>query len=198
MKTFSLRTACRLALQATSVAAALAAVPAHANDTECRLTLSQSAIEYGQLTRGQLLDYAPTADEATLDPRFFTLTASCGNPASMSVFLRGAAASAERFRFAEHGSFTLRLSEARLDGQPVQLSEASAGGPGPLSASQPATALQLKPGVGAALATLDGQPAIGRHFTARVEIHTHIPVEATRVANMQRWQGHGTFELITQ
>lgn len=198
MKISSLRTLRWLALPATAAVAALAATPALADDAECKLVLSQPSIEYGQLTRGQLLDYASTSGEASLDPRFITLTATCGKPASMSLFLRSAAADTERFRFAEHGGYTVRLSEARLDGQPAYLSEVSAGGPGPLIASQPEAALQLKPGYGAALTSLAGQPAVGSHLTARVEVQTRIPVEATRVSGVQRWQGRGTFELITR
>ncbi|TAL54756.1 hypothetical protein [Pandoraea sp.] len=198
MKIFNLRTVRWLALPTTAVITALVAVPSRADHAECKLVLNQPSIEYGQLTRGQLLDYASASGEASLDPRFITLTATCGKPASMSLFLRSAAADTERFRFAEHGSYTVRLSEARLDGQPVHLSEVSAGGPGPLIVSRSETTLQLKPGFGAALTALDGQPAVGSHLTARVEVQTRIPVEATRVSGMQRWQGRGTFELITR
>lgn len=85
---------------------------------ECQLNLSQAQLDFGLMNRSVPFTLAP---ERLLGERRLSLTLNCPQPTDMSVFYRGLGAGPERFRFTEHGSYRLRVSDAVLDGQAVEL-----------------------------------------------------------------------------
>ncbi|WP_248795007.1 hypothetical protein [Pseudomonas sp. MWU13-2105] len=164
----------------------LFSVPAGAND--CRLSLSQSQIELGALRPGGL-SLLPGQSELFLGARRLSLSIACSRPTSMMLRFDGPAAGPQAFRFDRQGRFTVGLSNARLDGQPVTL--AAAQGPAEAAASR-----LMVPGQSLVVLARD-LPAKGQFFSAQVEIDTHLPVSAIRVHDETPVEGRGRFELLS-
>ncbi len=91
---------------------------ANAWGDECQLSLNETVLDFGLMNRAIAL---VPADERLLGERRLSLTLNCPNPTDMSLFYRGIAAGAERFQFTSRGSYSLRASDALLDGQAVEL-----------------------------------------------------------------------------
>ncbi|OAE14238.1 hypothetical protein AZH11_02800 [Pseudomonas simiae] len=85
---------------------------------ECQLNLGQAQLDFGLMNRAVALAPAP---ERLLGERRISQTLNCPQPTDLSVFYRGLGAGPERFLFTERGSYGLRVSDAVLDGQAVEL-----------------------------------------------------------------------------
>lgn len=170
--------------------AALAATPAHAQaSARCDAQLSESLVDYGRLTRAQLLERQPDPARASLGKRLVALTAVCAERTAMALSFQGAAADDTGFRFAANDRFTLRIVQAQLDGKPVRLaaSHADATGSAPSSLLRPGD--RLSPMDGAGLAQ-------GQRLTVQLEIEPFVRAAATRVAVESTWEGAGRFEVL--
>ncbi|WP_407351383.1 hypothetical protein [Luteimonas sp. R10] len=175
--TASIAAACLLAL-------ACVAGPAAASDGGCRLQLSDTTLDYGRMGRSELIDRTGASGEAALGNRTLVLGVSCREASAMRLGFQGVAADENGFKFADHGRFTLRLKDARIDGQPVLLRSDPAL---PASAS-----VLLRPG-DQVESLVAGHPVKGRQLSVQVEVETEVTVEATRVREETTWQGSGSF-----
>lgn len=101
---------------------------AWADANDCQLNVSQPVLDYGLMNRAIRADSLP---ERTLGERRVSLTLSCSHPTDMTLFYRAMAATAERFRLADQGSYAVRVGHAVLDGQSVDLGLVSATGQTP-------------------------------------------------------------------
>lgn len=151
----------------------------------CRLSLSQSHIDYGAIRRDAVVDNAAVV----LATRTFNLTVLCVEPAAMALRFVAAPADGQGFRFGREGRFRLRLKHAQVDGRAV----------GWVSAQAPDESAkgQLLPGQ-ALIARAAGAPVAGRRLTAQVDIDTELPFDALMVRGEARLEGQGSFELISQ
>ena len=85
---------------------------------ECQLNLSETAVDFGLVNRAVTQG---SSTEHLLGERRLSLTLNCPNPSELSLFYRAFAAGGERFQFTPRGSYSLRASDALLDGQAVEL-----------------------------------------------------------------------------
>jgi hypothetical protein len=169
--------------------APLAAPATSAQVGACDVQLSATQVDYGRLSRATLA--LSTDGLLELPVRTVGLQVRCTELRDMSVFFRGVPVDGKGFRLTEKGHFTLRLRDGRLDGAPVELAQVDrgAGAPGPISASVP-----WLPDQGLA-PVKKGQIAMGREFSARLEILAHVDPRALIVNDVVRWTTTGSIEL---
>jgi hypothetical protein len=91
-------------------------------------------LDYGLMNRAIRIDTTPVL---TLGERRLSLNLRCSQPTDMSLFYRAMAASAERYHFAEHGSYEMRVRDGVLDGQSVDLGLISTVGQSPVEMHRP-------------------------------------------------------------
>lgn len=146
----------------------------------CRLSVSQSRIEYGVIRPLALLQ-GPTV---ALDTRTLHLSVVCAEPSAMALRFVGSA-EGQDFRFGQQGRLRLSLKHALVDGRAVEWVAAgdAAGG-------------RLLPGQ-VLVARAAGAPVTGRRLTAQVDIDIDLPADALQVRNQTVLQGQGRFELVS-
>ncbi|WP_154670742.1 hypothetical protein [Luteibacter rhizovicinus] len=153
--------------------------------------MSTTHVDYGRLSRATLAVEAKGM--LGLPARTIGLHVRCDEPGDMAVMFRGAAADERGFLFTEAGRFVMRLRDARLDGVPVDLGQVDRGGggvPGQVGAS-----LAWNPD--AALTPLaHGHAAMGRDFSASIEITARVDEAALAVGDAARWTTTGSVELV--
>ncbi|CRM60991.1 hypothetical protein [Pseudomonas sp. 22 E 5] len=154
---------------------------------ECRLSLSQPKVDYGVLRRTELLDEQTSGRNIVLGKRTLQLSVLCAEPGTVALRFTGAPAGAQGFRFGRHGSFTLALKNAQVDGRAVELSAAQ---PTDVSAGG-----LLLPGQ-VVIAKAGGTPLAGKRFSAQVHIDTYLPPDAFSVRQETQFEGQGHFELL--
>ena len=158
----------------------------------CQLQISNRTIDYGQMTRAELVERKASPSTFSLGKQSMTLTATCRQPALITLFFRGAAADSASYRFGNGGSFTLQLSGAQLDGKAVNLGKVKVAGQQPEIMS---AAMALLPNDGAVPVTNE-RPVKGSSFSMNVEIEALVSAAGSRVADQTVWRGNGSFELI--
>lgn len=156
---------------------------------ECQLNLSEPSLDFGLMNRAVAL--APSA-ERLLGERSVRLHLSCPTPTDMSLFYRGLGASAERFRFTERGSYSLRVSDAVLDGQSVEVGLLTGSGQPPLSSG---TTLQWRPEHGI-VPLRGGMPVTGRNLSLLLEASAWASTAASQVNDAITWNTSGVFDAI--
>ncbi|BDB17850.1 hypothetical protein cym2001_12150 [Pseudomonas sp. CYM-20-01] len=156
---------------------------------DCQLSLSESKLDFGLMNRAAA--QLPTP-ERLLGERRFNLTLNCQQPTDVSVFYRAMGASAERFRFTERGSYGLRVTEAVLDGQAVELGLVTAAGQPPVSS---ASTLTWRPEHGV-VPLRNGVAASGRSLSLRLEGRAWASEEALRVRDAVTWDSAGLFDAV--
>lgn len=160
-----------------------AALPARA---ACEIQLSDPRIDYGEMTRGELLGRpgnALTAVELRMgDPRESEITVICDRPTPLKLMFSGPAKDADSYLFGEQGRATLTLHDVTLDDRPVTIERAGTEAAAmAFSAGQP---LQFRK---------EGQIASGSTLRAKVTIVTWLAADATRVSERKQWQLNGSF-----
>jgi hypothetical protein len=163
-----------------------------AGPDNCQMQISNAAVDYGSTTRAELLHRQVSPLMMSLGTQRVTLTATCKTATLMTLFFRGAAADGNTYRMGQGGSFTLRLSDARLDGRAVGLGSVLTAGQAPETKSD---SLALPPGAGA-VPILNDVPVRGLSLQVQVEISAGISATGSRVADRTRFRGAGNFELI--
>ncbi|CAB3743333.1 hypothetical protein LMG3441_05979 [Achromobacter kerstersii] len=163
---------------------------ASAASAECRLSVSNPEIDYGTLYRSELLAQGRSS-MLSLSKRELSLTAICDGETPFALRFLGDAVGPNSYRFAVNGSFTIRLSNATVDGSPVELAHASVTGG---TQSSPSVSAVLAPGSVISPVSL-GQAATGKVFAVQVEFDTSIDEPATRVRDLTFLDGGGAFEL---
>jgi hypothetical protein len=170
---------------------ALGALPslAEASADDCQLNLSQPVLDYGLMNRAIRPDAAP---ERNLGQRQLSLNLSCSQPIDMSLFYRATAATAERFHFAERGSYQLRIRDAVVDGQSVDIGLIASAGQPP---GETASNLIWRPGYGV-VPTHAGTSLQGRRFSAQLELSAWVQEQGMQVRDALTWETSGLFDAV--
>lgn len=153
----------------------------------CQLSLSQPRIDYGVLRQAELLNGRFGPQIITPGKRTLHLSVLCVEISPIAIRFSGSPAGAQGFRFGHGGSFTLGIKHARLDGRHVELTTGQ-----PL-AGIPAG--RLLPGH-VLIARAGGVPAMGRRFSAQVDVDTYLPVALFSVRRETTLEGQGQFEWL--
>lgn len=159
-----------------------------AND--CDMQLSTRDVNYGAIHRGELATGARLAP-ISLGKRQLTLTVICRQPTAIGLRFEGQPAGAEGYRFSGQGYFTVQLKDATVDGLPVQLAPLSQSG----GTDAAMATLMMRPDAGV-VAFSQGVRAVGKVFSAQVEIDTYVDDATTRVRDVRVLEGQGTFILV--
>ncbi|MBB6155135.1 MULTISPECIES: DUF1120 domain-containing protein [Pseudomonas] len=146
----------------------------------CQMTLSPSTVDYGVSTRAELLA-RPLGNDGSFGVRTVHLRIQC--PAARAIRWNFAAPSSDalHYRWAP-GRLQIRIVAARLDGAPVQW-QRDDGEAGLLQPGDRITAWRA------------GSIAAGRHLEVELEIEARVSDASSRVADLQRFEGFGTFQL---
>lgn len=162
---------------------------AWATADDCQLNLSQPLLDYGLMNRAIRPDSAP---ERTLGERRLSLSLSCPQPVDMSVFYRAMAATTERFHFAERGSYQIRIRDAVLDGQSVDIGLIAGAGQAP---AETASNLIWRPAHGV-VPVKAGVPLQGRQFSAQLELTAWVQEQGMYVRDAVTWETSGVFDAV--
>jgi hypothetical protein len=170
---------------------ALSGYPAFASAAtdDCQFNLSQPVLDYGLMNRALRPDSAP---ERNLGERQLSLSLNCSQPTDMSLFYRALAATAERFHFAERGSYQIRIRDAVLDGQPVELGLIAGVGQSPAAT---ASNLIWRPAHGV-VPVQAGVPLQGRSFSAQLELTAWVREQGMQVRDAVTWDVSGVFDAV--
>ncbi|MNJ30658.1 hypothetical protein D3C77_252650 [compost metagenome] len=170
---------------------AIAANSAFAAD--CDIRLSSTEVNYGELNRAQKA-IGQGRSPIALGRRQLTLTALCRQATTIELRFNGDAADMDSYRLAGKGRFTVRVHNATLDGNPVQLIRATSFANSRTEASVTA---ELRPNE-AAVAVARGQQVVGQIFSAQVEIEAFIDEAMIRTRDITLLEGRGAIILNTQ
>jgi hypothetical protein len=162
---------------------------ASASTDDCQLNLSQPLLDYGLMNRALRPDSAP---ERNLGERQLNLSLNCSQPTDMSLFYRALAATTERFHFAERGSYQMRIRNAVLDGQSVEIGLIAGSGQSLITT---ASSLIWRPAHGV-VPVLNGMPLQGRHFSAQLELTAWVQEQGMTVRDAVTWQTSGVFDAV--
>lgn len=160
---------------------------ASASTDDCQFNLSQPVLDYGLMNRAIRPDAAP---ERNLGVRQLSLTLSCAQPIDMSLFYRAMAATVERFHFAERGSYQMRIRDAVLDGQSVDIGLIAGVGQPP---AETASSLIWRPKHGV-VPVQAGVPVQGRSFSAQLELTAWVQEQGMQVRDAVTWEAFGLFD----
>lgn len=156
---------------------------------ECQLNLSEPRLDFGLMNRANAL---PATPEYLLGERRVSLNLNCPQPADMSLFYRGVAAGAERLRFTDRGSYSLRVQDAVLDGQSVELGLIPGAAGVPVARGQ-SLAWQPEHGI---VPLRDGQPVMGQNLALNLEVRAWAQSDATQVRDATTWETSGLIDAI--
>lgn len=156
---------------------------------ECQLNLSESLLDFGQLSR--TARHNP-AGQQLVGERRLSLTLNCPQPTDLSLFYRGLAAGAERLRFTEHGNYQIQLSDAVVDGQAVELGLLSAVGQSPTDTN---AVLNWLPGYGIAPVRA-GAVVPGKSLALQLTVRAWADPGATLVQDATTWEASGLIDAI--
>jgi hypothetical protein len=162
---------------------------AWASADDCQLNLSQPVLDYGLMNRAIRAD---STAERNLGERRLSLNLSCSSSTDMSLFYRAMAVTANRFHFAERGSYQMRIRDAVLDGQSVELGLIAAAGQTPaLIASD----VIWRPEYGV-VPVQAGVPLRGRNFSAQLELTAWVQEQGMQVRDAMTWEATGVFDAV--
>lgn len=159
---------------------------------DCDMRLSNTEVNYGALNRGEMIIRGNAPID--LGSRQLTLTAVCRQAELIGLRFEGEAADPGSYRFAGKGRFTVKLSNASLDGNAVQLAQTGSTGDGSTGALN---VVELRPNE-RVIAIAQGQRAAGKVFSAQVEIQTFVDEVSTRTRDITALEGRGSLILDTQ
>jgi hypothetical protein len=162
---------------------------AWASADDCQLNLSQPRLDFGLMNRAIRAD---SAAQRNLGERQMSLTLSCSNSTDMSLFYRAMAGTAERFHFAERGTYQMRIRDAVLDGQSVELGLIAAMGQPP---GQTASQLIWRPEHGV-VPVKAGTPLQGRTFSAQLELTAWVQEQGMQMRDAMTWEATGVFDAV--
>lgn len=161
-------------------------------DTRCNVSLGSSVVDYGVLSRWQLQDAAGDRNSVTPGKRTLMLSVACPYSQKMRLILRGERAVSGDLRYGERGSMTVKLLDAQLDGQSVQIVGTTPDG----AINGAATDSRLlQPGQTFAVSA-KGQLAKGKVLTAHLEIEPILSKAEARVSSRQTSEANLTVELM--
>ena len=156
---------------------------------ECQFSLSQPLLDYGLMNRA----IQPNGgQERNLGVRNLSLSLSCAQPTDVSLFYRAMAATAERFHFADRGSYQVRIRDAVLDGHSVDIGLIAGPGQPP---TETASTVIWRPGHGV-VAVQAGAPSQGRTFSAQLEVTAWVQEQGMLLREEVTWDTAGVFDAI--
>lgn len=88
---------------------------AHADDSGCQITVSQSEVNYSQLRRDDIVTTQQSWHK--MAEREITISASCPEKVQMGLQAIGAAGEKGRFQFGQKGGIAFKVSNVFLDGK---------------------------------------------------------------------------------
>ncbi|VVN47736.1 hypothetical protein PS662_06044 [Pseudomonas fluorescens] len=156
---------------------------------DCQFNLSQPVLDYGLMNRAVRPDLAP---ERSLGERHTNLSLSCSHPTDMSVFYRAMAATSERFHFAERGSYQIRIRDAVLDGQSMEIGLIAGVGQSP---AETGSRLIWRPDHGV-VPVQAGVPMQGRNFSAQLEVTAWVKDQGMQLRDTVTWEASGLFDAV--
>ncbi|MGE8150671.1 DUF1120 domain-containing protein [Pseudomonas vancouverensis] len=162
---------------------------AWASTDDCQFNLSQPLLDYGLMNRAIRPDSAP---ERNLGERHLSLSLSCSAPIDMSLFYRAMAATAQRFHFADRGTYQIRIRDAVLDGQAVDIGLIAGVGQTP---TQTASNLIWRPDHGIVPVKAE-VPLQGRTFSAQLEVTAWVQEQGMQVRDALTWEASGVFDAV--
>ncbi|MGU9855966.1 DUF1120 domain-containing protein [Pseudomonas sp. LF245] len=156
---------------------------------ECQLNLSETAVDFGLVNRAVTQG---SSTEHLLGERRLSLTLNCPNPSELSLFYRAFAAGGERFQFTPRGSYSLRASDALLDGQAVELGLLPGSGQPAVSSG---STLAWRPDHGM-VPMRAGVPVSGRSLSLQLLVSAWARDNALRVSDALTWDTSGVFDAV--
>ncbi len=156
---------------------------------DCQLNLSQARLDFGVMNRA--VQRNPSA-EILLGERRLSLNLNCSTATDLHVFYRALAATAERYRFTERGSYRVHVSDAVLDGQAVELGLVAGQGQAPSARGQ---ALDWRPDH-AIVPLRDGVPTTGSSFSVQLQVSAWAQADATQVRDAVTWDVSGLIDAV--
>lgn len=152
----------------------------------CQIQLSEPQIDYGEVTRGELVSRAGNSLSAAAlrmgDEREAEISVICETSVPLTLTFRGPAKDNDSYLFGEQGWVTLTLHDVTIDDRPVMIESAGKqAAKMAFTASNPMRFLK------------ESQIASGTTLRAKVAIATWLPADATRVSDRQHWQLNGSF-----
>ncbi|MHC8288601.1 DUF1120 domain-containing protein [Pseudomonas sp. XS1P51] len=162
--------------------------PAWAND--CQLNVSQAVLDYGLMNRAIRHDTMP---ERNLGERRVSLNLRCSQTVDMTLFYRAMAATAERYHFAERGSYQTRIGDAVLDGQSVDLALIAGVGQPPAAIG---SSLIWRPEHGI-VPVRAGVPVQGQVFSVQLELTARVEEQGMRMRDSVTWETSGLFDAVS-
>lgn len=157
----------------------------------CRIQLSETTVDYGNLTRAAIMGKTTSAPNVSLGDRQMALNVLCQSATKIGLIVNGAAAQ-DNFKFGDSGQFTVLLSDALLDGKPVNLRSSQADGK---QAAEPGATLAVTPGARVA-PLIAGQHVPGKNLSLLVGINAKVTDDATKVRGETTWQGNVAFKVV--
>lgn len=158
----------------------LAPSPVLPPDTRCRLSISNPVVDYGVMSRWQL--QAVAGGRLSPGTRSLTLSVACPYPRAMKLLIEGEGGAQGGLRFGERGLTHLRLLNAQLDGNTVELRALTQAG---TLAKHSGQAIALNAGQQVAL-VVQGRLAEGRTLTAQLEVKPVMSEDGARVSSRRR------------
>lgn len=157
----------------------VSSIPALPPDTRCRLSVSNSVVDYGVISHWQL-EYI---GDGRVSPGTRSLTVSVVCPYLRTMSLRVEGEGSERgLRYGKHGSTRLHLRDAHLDGHAVELRKVTSAG---VITESGGHRLALNAGQRVA-PVIQGILAEGKTLTARLELQPVLTEDDARVSRPQR------------
>lgn len=168
-----------------------AGLTANAFAENCQIQLSQTTLDYGNLTRAAIKDKQSSSQKSSLGDRALTLNVLCQQPTAMGLAIEGLGAQ-DGFKFGESGQFVMRLSDALLDGKPVNLGSSQASG---TLVIKPSASVLVVPGSN--VFPLNGEHlSKGKSLSLQVHIAPEVTEAATRVRAQTTWEGNAIFSVV--
>lgn len=161
-------------------------------DARCSVSLGSSFVDYGTLSQWQLQNSVTNPDAVTPGKRTLMLSVVCPYSQKVLLTLRGERATNGDLRYGDLGSMIVRVLNAQLDGESVQLIGTSLDSAIKGAANE---SRRLQPGQTFA-PSINGQLAKGKAFTALIEIEPMLPKAKARVSSRQSSEARFKLELM--
>lgn len=158
-------------------------------DLPCQIHVGQPVVDFGRVppAAGTLaLQQAPVP----IGKRRFLLTVVCQSNQTMTLSYLAAAASTDRFRFTESGEYTLRVSDATLDGSKVNLGLVRVPGEAPA----PITDSLRIPFNASVVPVRNGLAAQGKSWSLWVEAEAWLTAADLHVREEKTWTADGVVD----
>ncbi|MFP0195011.1 fimbrial protein [Pseudomonas sp. PHC1] len=163
-------------------------------DTRCALSSGSNVVEYTSQSRWQLQDASTGGNQLTFGKRTLILSVACPYSQKIRLALRGDRAADGNLRFGNQGIMLVRIHDAQLDGQSVQVVSTSSEG---TINDSPSDSKLILPGQIFTPST-NGHSMNGKTFTVRVDVEPLLPEKEARVSAHQKSEALMTIDLVNQ